>query len=68
MEWKEDDKYNNKAFLMSNIGTLLNTFLLNILLIAFDIRKHQYLSAMLASIILSGFYAVSCRVKTVVYN
>jgi len=60
MEWKEDDKFNNKAVLMSYIGTLLNTFFLNILLIAFDIRKNQYLSAMLASIILSGFYAVSC--------
>jgi hypothetical protein len=59
MQWKEGDESNNKAMLMSNIGTLLNSFLLHILLLAFDIRKQQYLSAILASAILSGFYAVS---------
>ena len=63
MQWKEDDKCNNKGVLMSNIGTLLNSFLLNILLIAFDLRKDQYLSAMLASAILSGFYAVSSEIS-----
>ncbi|CAF1186416.1 unnamed protein product [Adineta steineri] len=56
VQWKEDDQCNSTAVLMSNIGALLNSFLLNILLIAFDIRKQQYLSAMLASAILCGFY------------
>jgi len=59
MQWKEGDEWNNGGILISNIGTLLNSFLLNILLIAFDIRKQQYPSAILASAILSGFYAVS---------
>ncbi len=60
MQWKEGDEFNyTKAMLMSNIGTLLSSFLLNILLIAFDIRKQQWLSAIVASAILSGFYAVS---------
>lgn len=59
MEWKEGDKCSNKAVFMSNVGTLLNSFLLHILLIAFDIRKQQFLGAILASAILSGFYAVS---------
>jgi len=57
MQWKEGDECNNIAIVMSNIGTLLNSFLLNILLIAFDIRKQQFLSAILASAILCGFYA-----------
>jgi hypothetical protein len=51
MEWKEDDECTNKCVLMSTIGTLLNSFLLNILLIAFDIRKQQWLSAILTSTI-----------------
>ena len=60
MQWKEDDQCNdNKAILMSNVGTLLNSFLLHILLIAFNIRHDQFASAILASAILSGFYAVS---------
>jgi hypothetical protein len=59
IQWKEGDECNNKGIFMSNIGTLLNSFLLNILLIAFDTRKQQYLTAILASAILSGFYAVS---------
>ena len=49
----------NTAIAMSNIGTLANSFLLHILLIAFDIRKQQWISAILASAILSGFYAVN---------
>jgi uncharacterized membrane protein len=59
MQWNESDERNNIAMIMSNIGTLLNSFLLHILLIAFDIRKQQWLSAILASAILTGFYAVS---------
>ncbi|UJR13756.1 hypothetical protein I4U23_000766 [Adineta vaga] len=55
-QWNEGDECNNRSILMSNIGTLLNAFLLNILLIAFDIRKHHFLSAMLAAGILCGFY------------
>jgi hypothetical protein len=59
MQWKDGDECNDKGLLMSNIGTLLNSFLLNILLLGFDIRKQQFLSAILASAILSGFHAVS---------
>jgi hypothetical protein len=59
VQWKEGDTCSKKAILMSHIGTLLSSFLLNILLIAFDIRKHQFVSAILASAILCGFYAVS---------
>lgn len=61
MQWKEGDESNSIAMVMSNIGTLLNSFLLHILLIAFDIRKQQWISAILASAILTGFYAVSVR-------
>ncbi len=61
MQWKEGDESNSIAMLMSNIGALLNSFLLHILLIAFDIRKQQWISAILASAILTGFYAVSVR-------
>jgi len=60
MQYKECSECNEgsrTAIIMSNITALLNSFLLHILLLAFDIRKHQYLSAMLASAILCGFYA-----------
>lgn len=59
MQWKDEDQHDNAAIFMSCVGTLLSSFLLNILLIAFDIRKYQYLSAILAATILCGFYAVS---------
>ncbi|CAF1421224.1 unnamed protein product [Adineta ricciae] len=54
--WKEGDVCDKTSILMSNVGTLFNAFLLNILLIAFDIRKHHFLSAALAAAILCGFY------------
>lgn len=56
---KDDIPCTNNAILMSNIGTLANAFLLHILLIAFDIRRQQWIGAILTSAILSGFYAVS---------
>jgi uncharacterized membrane protein len=59
MQWQEGDVCHNQSIVMSNIGALLNSFLLNILLIGFDIRKHQFLSAMMTSAILCGFNAVS---------
>ena len=59
IQWKEDDERHDQAILMANIGVLLNSFLLNILLISFDIRQQQWLSAILSSAILTGFYAVS---------
>lgn len=58
LEWKEGDQRHSKAVLMSNLATLFNSFLLNILLLAFNIRQQQWVSAILASAILSGFYAV----------
>jgi hypothetical protein len=58
-QWKEGNVCHKISIFMSNLGTLLNSFLLHILLIAFDIRKYQFLSAMLAAAILCGFYAVS---------
>ena len=61
MQWQEGDEHSKKALLMSNIATLFNSFLLHILLIALDIRKQQWISAILASAILTGFYAVSVR-------
>lgn len=59
MQWQEGDQHHSKAVVMSNLAILFNSFLLNILLIAFDIRKHQWISGILASAILTGFYAVS---------
>ncbi|CAF3286028.1 unnamed protein product [Rotaria sp. Silwood2] len=63
MRWNEEDvckahdECSSIPYIMSNLGALLSSILLNILLTAFNIRKHQYLSAMLASLILCGFYA-----------
>ncbi|CAF3007158.1 unnamed protein product [Rotaria sp. Silwood2] len=57
MQSTEGEECNNMAIFMAHVGALLSSLFLNILLIAFDIRKHQYLSAMLAAGILCGFYA-----------
>ncbi|CAF1261145.1 unnamed protein product [Rotaria sordida] len=59
MQLKEGDDVcdHRMAIFMANVGTLLSSIFLNILLIAFDIRKHQYLSAMLTAGILCGFHA-----------
>ncbi|CAF1007585.1 unnamed protein product [Rotaria sp. Silwood1] len=59
MQWKEGDcdECHTMGIVMANLGSLLSSMVLNILLIAFNIRKHQYLSAMLAAGILCGFYA-----------
>ena len=61
VQWQEGDQHHSKAVLMSSLATLFNAFLLNILLIAFDIRQQQWVSAILASAILTGFYAVSSK-------
>ena len=66
LDWKEGDQRHSKAVLMSNLATLFNSFLLNILLLAFDIRKQQWISAILASTILTGFYAVRRRFNRII--
>ena len=68
MQWKEEDQHHSLAIIMSNVGTLINSFLLNILLIAFDIRRQQWISAILASAILTGFYAVSLQQFFIIEN
>ena len=68
MQWKDHDGSEDCckiAIFMSNVGTIFNSFLLNILLIAFDIRTHQFLRAILAAAILCGFYAVSLLAKNI---
>ncbi|CAM4963640.1 unnamed protein product [Rotaria socialis] len=57
-QWKEDEcEHDNFPIVMSVIGALLSSALLNIVLTAFNIGTHQFLSAVLVSAILCGFYA-----------